>query len=798
MLPVSNIKKKFLYVSILTLNFFLLFISSPQAAQYQIKQLTNNTYRDVLPQIHNGQVTWMGDINADYMSQIFLYDGKRTLQLTDSPYANYDPQIHNGQVVWWGWDGNDYEIFFYDGKQTVQLTNNDYMDRSPQINNGQIVWYGYDGDDSEIFFYDGRQTIKLTDNDYNDFNPQIDNGQIVWEATVNNTSQIFLYDGRQTIQLGSGISPQIHNGQVVWSGWDGNDMEIYFYDGSRIIQLSDNDYWDGDPQIDNGQVAWGTSRPIFFPDSTFVRGYAQDTFFYDGSRTIRLTPEQGATDYTIPQIHNGMVTWQASITYGIYNQEIFLYDGRQIIQLTNNKKADSFPQIHNGQVVWSGWDGNDMEIFLAWQPAFEILDGVDFSSGREVSSDPEKIVSLKGVEVKGAVTDGVTRLLLKLEVDEPNAVTFSLEGTGNPKEDGLLRSLDGSQEGSSITVNSVNTTIGEKAFAIYQSPENFVRENYPEDKQVSERTISLKVTYNGSSSFASSEEIKLVRPPIILIHGLWSGPEMWDSFSSSLRSKLPGLRIFTANYRATNASYLDINKKLVFDYISKAKEELRAEGIAMVQADIFGHSMGGLLARIYAGGDQWYEDVLYMRDDNFEAGDINKLITLDSPHFGSFIADLGIGLINNLEEEERNLLLELAKEKSFSLDEGAVEDLMTSSPKIIYMNEISTDDLASHAIIGDVSRGLDSLKDNGALLYIILTSIEYNTGDNILPNESDLVVSAKSQAGGLIPPTSSTFNHHHMDAVGEEVVNKAVELLNTAPDDSLFAPGFPVNKWPEF
>lgn len=145
----------------------------------------------------------------------------------------------------------------------------------------------------------------------------------------------------------------------------------------------------------------------------------------------------------------------------------------------------------------------------------------------------------------------------------------------------------------------------------------------------------------------------------------------------------------------------------------------------------------------------------------------------------------------------KEMLLELAREKNFPLDEGAMEDLMTMSPPIIYMNGVPTDP-ASHAIIGDVSKNLNSLKDTGFFLYIFLRSIEYNRGTEILPDESDLVVSAKSQAGGLVPPKSSTFVHWHCDATGEEVVNKTVELLNTDSDSFSFESGFPVNKWPEF
>jgi pimeloyl-ACP methyl ester carboxylesterase len=78
--------------------------------------------------------------------------------------------------------------------------------------------------------------------------------------------------------------------------------------------------------------------------------------------------------------------------------------------------------------------------------------------------------------------------------------------------------------------------------------------------------------------------------------------------------------------------------------IRAALEEFRGNGIAATQADVVGHSMGGVLARVYAEGrhldytvrqiaENWYR-----RPDNFQAGDINRLITIGSTHLGTHIS----------------------------------------------------------------------------------------------------------------------------------------------------------------
>ncbi|MFA5144024.1 MAG: hypothetical protein WC522_07675 [Candidatus Omnitrophota bacterium] len=399
--------------------------------------------------------------------------------------------------------------------------------------------------------------------------------------------------------------------------------------------------------------------------------------------------------------------------------------------------------------------------------------------------------------MEGVATDGVARLLLRMPTDASGSVTFSIEGgTGDSTEDGLLRSIDssnGSNEGSSITVST--TTVSDKnyAFAIYQAPDSFVRTGCEAvDGAISERKLSITATFNGSTT---KKTIKLVRPPLLLIHGLWAGPAMWgeNNFRVNLGTSISGLRMFAVNYAKKNGNSFSDNSDVPYscsgDNIQSIKKSFKSNRIAIAQVDVLGHSMGGLLARIFAGSDSYYNE------NNFGKGDIHKLITLDSPHYGSFLADLGIGCIKyphtGWKLIKKGMLLERAEEKGYSFTKGALFDLMTTSYAIKTMNKTPAT-MASHAIAGYYAiSSLDLIPACYSGIHKLLKSLDFDPSVYALTGKSDLVVSFNSQAGGFSSYTLDVFSHHHMAATADNVVDNMVELLNAPSNSELFGEGFP-------
>jgi beta propeller repeat protein len=352
-----------------------------------ITQLTNNSYDDYNPLISGNKVTWYGYPNFND-SEIYFYDGKKTVQVTDNNTYDSPSDISGSNVVWQGYDGNDDEIYLYNGTKTVQLTDNNLYDYSPRVDGNQVVWYAYPPDysDSEIYLFDGSKTIQLTDNNTYDYSPQISGKNVVWSGYDGNDEEIYLYDGTKTIQLTDNntydSSPQISGNNVVWSGYDGNDEEIYLYDGTKTIQLTDNNTYDSSPQISGNNVVWSG-----------YDGNDYEIYLYDGTKTIQVTDNNFYE--SSPQIDGNRVVWSS---YDGNDEEIYLYDG-DVTKLTDNNTSDYSPQISGDKVVWSGYDGSDSEIYLYDIPLGLKLDGTEEDDVLTGGRGPDTISGFGGDDI---------------------------------------------------------------------------------------------------------------------------------------------------------------------------------------------------------------------------------------------------------------------------------------------------------------------------------------------------------------------------------------------------------------
>jgi pimeloyl-ACP methyl ester carboxylesterase len=236
-------------------------------------------------------------------------------------------------------------------------------------------------------------------------------------------------------------------------------------------------------------------------------------------------------------------------------------------------------------------------------------------------------------------------------------------------------------------------------------------------------------------------DLYVYRAPVTYIHGLWSNSSSWGwPFATDTR-----YLVHIVDYRETNAASLSENLLVPYAGVAAALQKLRDQGIAAWQSDVIAHSMGGLLVRKYAATS------LYDSSEVYGAGNIRKLITVDTPHLGSRWANIMWALTQDAIKGA--VLKRVFNLLGWCLDCGAIGDLRTESNEIETMPATV---LPVHAIIGKggsdmLAAGLeDSLVGPERIIWDILQFLEVVPEDVFPPElQHDWLVGRISQEGGL-------------------------------------------------
>jgi len=409
------------------------------------------------------------------------------------------------------------------------------------------------------------------------------------------------------------------------------------------------------------------------------------------------------------------------------------------------------------------------------------------SSSLDLSSDAN-VLSTCGAPVQGTVSDGVSELLMRLVAGLPGTACYEIASTAPPDQGVIQTEVTSTQ------------TVGdfEYGFSFYQAPNG-----YGEDSD--SRTVQVQFFFtpsigNGNtSSFASS--LAVVRPPLLLIHGLWgdpqhSWPSLWDRGGPSYTTS-------RADYKATNASSFSTNLPKVQSFVATALQPARDKGYAATQVDVVAHSMGGLLTRLYAGSPQ------FEREGNFDLGDVHRLVTLDTPHFGSSLANLVVALNNNSPAFQLFSPLSSLPFVNRDITQGAVCDLAENSPALQGLFQATN--LASQVISGiggppgaQNAPGLywapleAALTLPACLPQFVPPFIVCPPGAYLFPQDivdgfrfrqaNDAIVALTSQQGGLLGNTFANLIHTDV-TTSQAVVTEVFALLDGS--DSGFSSSLP-------
>jgi pimeloyl-ACP methyl ester carboxylesterase len=242
--------------------------------------------------------------------------------------------------------------------------------------------------------------------------------------------------------------------------------------------------------------------------------------------------------------------------------------------------------------------------------------------------------------VEGACADGATQLILIFDLcdwsllfepcdipadtEDPTAVRLSIlspDGKDNGKliTDGQDNDNDGYDDIPRIKNGTFTQT--------WCAPPVF-DSNLANKEKMRKIPIQIEIDKDGDGIYDCNfiEYIELVRPPVVMVHGLWG--HGWD-FNTLLGELFCHGFVFLYNsVPINNSASFEENDGRLQSYISNVFKWVRStgSGYACSKVDIVAHSMGGLLAK--------------RLDPAFARQNVRKIITIGTPYKGSPLADL--------------------------------------------------------------------------------------------------------------------------------------------------------------
>lgn len=272
--------------------------------------------------------------------------------------------------------------------------------------------------------------------------------------------------------------------------------------------------------------------------------------------------------------------------------------------------------------------------------------------------------------------------------------------------------------------------------------------------------VVVHLKLKGMGEAAVAKQIGISRNGLFLLHGLNSSRECFFPFREYLLQTAKNYfvnQIYLGDYNSTNTSSFEDNthkNEVVKKGLHQLFENMLKVGIASTKYDMVGHSMGGILERLYI--------------QEVDGDHTNRLITLNTPHFGSILGNVyqkyadfledhpGVELYHGVEKFNQALESIFAKDRSMQ----AVKDLAENSDAIkrlakgrnmligIRMCAVGSrvENIASRTVAAK-----ESFFTNYPRLAAFLFDAKPGGGKKYIENmlkESDYVVSVESQIGG--------------------------------------------------
>ncbi len=458
----------------------------------------------------------------------------------------------------------------------------------------------------------------------------------------------------------------------------------------------------------------------------------------------------------------------------------------------------------------------------------DLNDGIfrsDVGDSIQITTDKE-VLAIGGRTVEGLAADGVTPILLRWYGDPGGATEATQEfevtlkddnGSIDPVHVGELCSatLSIQECGNPLRVPIEDVESGNVAFAIIKSPIDFVRS--PDDLLCAKRMLTVEarlVSDDLPESPHLANDLTLVRPPVVLMHGIWSSSRAWG-----LPLQYGGPfdpYVMVADYERWHAiRHIPLTHvaraaaETVLNWRRKSSFDAMPIPIAATQVDVVGHSMGGIIWRKYLAE----MGTTSKRADNLRKGDVHKLILLDSPQRGSPWAKIASGVFSI--PLVGDVLGGILERNGMCMTCGGVEDMRASR-----MAGLPGVAVPTHAIYGtgasdfidqgqfpnpgNISNCLGIEPQDKATFWIgfvqsWVANIPFTDvlGAIFSGERHDIMVSEGSQKAGLTGPCTSHFSgldgFHTYNNMSCAVGDRIEQLLNAKTVSDSFCNPLPTN-----
>ncbi|HLP36757.1 choice-of-anchor D domain-containing protein [Lacibacter sp.] len=371
-------------------------------------------------------------------------------------------------------------------------------------------------------------------------------------------------------------------------------------------------------------------------------------------------------------------------------------------------------------------------------------------------------------------TTNQTSQIIKVCADGSTATKISFtNNTGTPSANiKFWVASDPFGSNSDLSGYFINYTVNGNIVTAEFAHPKYLPSNYRPSKNDQIRIVD----FNNPNQTIFSIPLEILRAPLLMVHGLWGAFSTFETVDNHLENNSYYLPLLTlrANYESSNDVYLYDNRFVVPSNINTLFTRARNNNISAGKVDVIAHSMGGLVTRYYL------QSTAYSQKK-----DLHKLITVNTPHSGSPIANL-LTNTNSVTADAARIVAEPLANQIFngSIYNGAIADLSINSNALSYLNSATLNNgtVPSHVIITTSQ----VINDNFWHLVFAAAAPTLSMSVNgfvdylFYSQQNDLVVSTSSQSGGVPSFARSTYPNifHNGSYNNSFVLNELITALN--------------------